>query len=194
MSNLFDSANYETTEPVKFTAGDRVAWKRTDLGSDYDPSSYDLTYTARLEGDGTKTFSISATESGTDYIIEITQVTTAAYTPGVYHWQLYITRTSDSERLTLDKGTFEVIADRANATTDPRTQVKKTLDAINATLENRASKDQKSYTILGRSLERTPIEDLLVLKDRYQQFYNQEKAAERIANGQSSGNKILTRF
>ncbi len=194
MSNLFESANYKTTEPNNFTSGDRVTWKRVDIGLDYNPLSYDLKYVARLEGDGTKTFSIVATKSGSDFIVEISQNTTKDYLPGIYHWQMYITRISDSERLTLDKGTFDVLKNKETEKSDPRTQVKITLDNINATLENRATKDQKSYTILGRSLERTPIADLLVLKDRYQQFYNQELQSEKIENGLSSGNKILTRF
>ena len=52
MGNLFDSNNYPQTEPSTLVAGDRWAWKRTDLGSDYPPASYTLAYEARLEGTG----------------------------------------------------------------------------------------------------------------------------------------------
>ena len=48
MSNAFDSANYPETEPATIIAGDRIAWKRTDLGGDYPPASYALSYKARL--------------------------------------------------------------------------------------------------------------------------------------------------
>ena len=52
MANLFDSSNYPETEPAQFTAGDRITWKRTDLGADYAPASYSLKYSARLENSG----------------------------------------------------------------------------------------------------------------------------------------------
>ena len=53
MANLFDTSSFTTTEPLSFTAGDRVAWTRVDIGGDYPPASYSLSYTARKEGAGT---------------------------------------------------------------------------------------------------------------------------------------------
>ena len=50
MTNLFDSSNYTTTEPETLTLGDRWVWKREDLGSDYAPASYALSYNVRLQG------------------------------------------------------------------------------------------------------------------------------------------------
>lgn len=194
MGNLFDTANYPTAEPAELIAGDRWAWKRTDLGGDYAPASYALTYSARLEATGATEITITASESGNDYIVEVAAATTAAYTVGVYHWQAYITRTSDSERVTVDKGTFEVIADRDNATTDPRTHIKITLDAIEAVIESRATKDQESYSINGRSLSRTPLKDLLMFRDKYKTEYAQEQRKEAIANGKGHNGRVLVRF
>ena len=42
--NAFDSDNFATVEPEVLTIGDRWVWKRTDLGTDYPPSSYALSY------------------------------------------------------------------------------------------------------------------------------------------------------
>ena len=175
-------------------AGDRAAWKRTDLGSDYAPASYSLTYKARLESSGSTVISITASESGDDYIIEVGASTTAAYTAGVYHWQAYITRSSDSERITIDSGTFEVLANRSSATTDPRTHAKKVLEAIEAVIEGRASKDQAAYSIGNRSLSRTPITELLILRDRYRAEVIREERAERVANGLGHKGQIKVRF
>jgi hypothetical protein len=182
MANLFDSTNYPETEPLKIIAGDRAAWKRTDLGTDYAPASYSLKYSARLEGSGATSFDITASESGSDYIIEVGQSVSTTYTAGTYHWQAYIIRTSDSERLTVDSGTWEIISNRDAATSDPRNHIKIVLDNIEAVLEGRSSKDQENYSIQGRSLSRTPIPDLMVLRDRYKAMYVQEKRAERIKN------------
>ena len=56
--NLFDSDNFPTVEPEVLTIGDRWVWKRTDLGTDYPPSSYAFTYNARLEGTWSTVISI----------------------------------------------------------------------------------------------------------------------------------------
>lgn len=192
--NLFDSANYPTTEPESFIAGDRVAWKRTDLGIDYPIASYGLTYSARLDSDAKIKINITATESATDYIVEVPQATTAAWTPGIYRWQAYITRTSDSERVTVDSGTFRVIANRVLSTADTRSTAKIIVDAIEAVIQRRATVDQEQYTINGRSLVRTSIPDLIVLRDKYMSILNGEINAERIRNGLKSKNHIAVRF
>lgn len=192
MANAFDTV--PETEPAAIIAGDFTTWKRTDLGSDYPPASYTLTYKARLEGAGTTVVSITASTSGSDYLVELASATTAGYSAGVYHWQAYITRTSDSARVTLDSGTFTVEANRSTATTDPRSHAKIVLDAIEATIEGRASQDQMGYTIQGRTLQRTPLADLLLLRDRYRAEVRSEQDAERLNNGLPSRRKILTRF
>ena len=193
MANLFDSTNYPETEPTQIIAGDRAAWKRTDLGTDYAPASYSLKYSARLEDSGSTEIEITASESGSDYIIEVGQSTTAAYTAGVYHWQAYITRTSDSERVTVDSGTWEIKVNRDAATTDPRNHVKKVLDAIESVIEGRASKDQESYSIQGRALSRTPIADLITLRDKYRAEWVREQRAERIKNNLGHSGVIKVR-
>lgn len=192
MANAFDTV--PETEPSTIIAGDFTTWKRTDLGTDYPPASYSLSYKARLEGAGTTAVSITATTSGSDYLVALASATTAAYTAGVYHWQAYITRSSDGARITIDEGTFTVEANRSTATTDPRSHAKIVLDAIEATIEGRASQDQMGYTIQGRTLQRTPLADLLLLRDRYRAEVKREQDAERLANGLPSRRRILTRF
>lgn len=194
MSNLFDSANYSTREPEEIIAGDRVAWKRSDLNSDYSNALYTLSYQLRLEGEGTTGYTITASASGTDYIIEVTSATTATYTPGRYQWQAYITRNSDSARVTLETGSLEVVANRSQSTSDPRSHAKVVLDAIEAVLESRATKDQMSYTIAGRSLSRMPVTDLLTFRDRYKAEYQRELDAERIRKGLGSKRRLLVRI
>jgi len=151
MTNKFDSANYPTSEPDELVVGDRWAWLRDDLGDDYAPSLYTLKYSMRLEGTGATEIEITASGSGSDFVIEVASATTLAYAAGRYHWQAYITRDADSERVMADSGTIEVIANRDASTDDPRTHARKTLDAIKAVLEGRATKDQESYTINNRS-------------------------------------------
>lgn len=194
MGNAFSSTEYPTTEPSTLVAGDRWAWKRSDLHSDYPNDSYTLSYELRLEAAGSTNITITASASGTDFLIEVGQATTSAYTVGIYHWDAYITRDSDSERIRIDYGSVTIKPDLANATTDPRSHAKICLDAIEAVLENRATLDQKSYEIAGRSLERSSISELLSLKKHYKSLYAQEKKRERMRNGKGSGAMIKTRF
>ena len=67
MSNLFDSDNYPTVEPEVLTIGDRWLWKRTDLGSDYPPASYALSYNARLQGAGSTAISITVIDVAAEF-------------------------------------------------------------------------------------------------------------------------------
>ena len=196
--NLFDSDNYPTQEPTELTIGDRWTWKRTDLGTDYPPASYALSYAFRRETDGVASIDITASESGSDYIVEVGQATTAAFTEGRWHYQVYITRSSDSERVTIGDGWVIVYPDRASQTTDPVTHAKKMLNAIRATLEKKATKDQLSYTIStgdgSRSISRLTWQELLGAEQYYKRLVDSEETAERIAKGLGSGKKIYARF
>ena len=194
MANLFDTSSFTTTEPLSFTAGDRVAWTRVDIGGDYPPASYSLSYTARKEGAGTVSITATASASGSNYQIIIPASTTANYSAGRYHWQMYIKRTSDNERITLDSGAFIIQPNKATATTDPRSNNKVMLDAIDALLDGRATKDQMGYSIAGRSITRIPLPDLMVWRDRYAAKYVKEVRMERIKTGLGQSGIIKARF
>lgn len=183
MANLFDSINYPSDEPLEFVAGDFVAWKRTDLGADYPPALYALTYALHHEASGGSPITLTASESGNDYIIEIAATVTAAYTADDYHWQAYITRSSDSARIKIDEGRLTILANRAVTTTDPRSHAQKVLDALEALIEGRATQDAEEYSIAGRSLKKMPVRDLLKFADLYRAKVNAEKRAQRIRSG-----------
>ena len=196
MANLFDRANYPTQEPDLLVVGDRWTWRRPDLAADYPPADYALTYEFHEDsgGGGSHKFTITATETTTEYLIEIASATTAAYTAGEYNWYAFITRSSDSQRIAIDEGHTKLELNFANTNADNRSHAKKVLDAIEATIEGRASQDQMSYSIAGRSLSRMSIDDLLKFRDRYRAEYNREIKKLRIKNKQDTGNTIKVRF
>lgn len=191
MSNDFDSSCYPTTEPEDLTAGDRWAWKRTDL-TQYG-AGYTLTYELTLNG-GAAPITLTATLSGTEYLIEVAAATTAGYTAGDYAWSALITRDLDSERTRESNGTLTVNPDPAVSEADPRTHARKTLDAIEAVIEKRATKDQESYSIAGRSLSRMNIADLMSFRDQYRAEVKREEDAEKIAKGLGTGKNIKVRM
>jgi hypothetical protein len=194
MANAFDTDTSATTEPAKIIAGDTLIWRRSDLNSDYANSAHVLSYKARLEGTGATVITITASASGDDYLVSVAAGTTASYSTGVYRWQAYITRTSDSARVTIDSGTFEVLPNRSASTADPRSHAKTMLDKIESVLSGRADGDVASYSINGRALTKIGVEELMAWRDRYRAEYLREVRAERRDNGQGTGSTVLARF
>lgn len=165
MSNAFDSANYPTVEPVQLIAGDRWAWKRTDLNVDYSNSTHTLKYVFRLAGSGTTEVEITASASGTEYLIEVASATTAAYTTGRYYYQGYITRTSDSQRITIADGEVLVVPDRDISTLDPITVLRQRLDNLDTAIATLSTKTGSSYSIAGRSFAYSDLGELVRIRN-----------------------------
>lgn len=177
-------------EPAKITAGDKVTWRKS-IG-DYPASQgYVLTYV--LAGGGSK-ITITAVADGDDYLVTLPSATTAAYTPGEYTW--YSALTLAGERTTLETGHVTIAPDPASLaeTVDLRSHARITLDAIEAVIEDRATKDQQEVTIAGDKLVRHSVESLLALRSHYKTEVAREEAAEKLAKGLSTGGRILTRF
>ena len=196
MSNAFDRVNYTTKEPSQLVLGDFWAWRRDDLASDYPVGSYALTYEFHEDsgGGGTHKFTLTATEADDTYYIEAASSTTTGYTVGDYIWEAYITKTSDSNRVMVDSGRTEITENLANTNADLRSHAKIVLDALEAVIENRASMDQSSMSIAGRSLSRMSIDELMTFRDRYKAEYLKEIKLARIRNKQGSGNTVKVNF
>ena len=182
-----------TEEPAVIIAGDTLQWYRTDLPDYPADDGWVLTYNLR----GASVIDIVAiTYQDKSFEVNVVAATTAAYTIGDYWWSAYCTHAGDSKRYQVDYGTLEIKADIAQVSTDPydgRSDVKKTLDAVEAVLLGRASKDQMAYTIAGRSLSKTPIPDLLAFRDKFKIEFAIEEDKEKVRNGKSTGRRILMR-
>lgn len=180
--------NIPTNEPQELVAGDTWEWTRSL--ADYPAPTWSLVYHFHKSGN---TFNVTATTSGTDHAVTIAKGTTANYVAGTYMWDAYVD--NGTKRYRVDSGTLIVLPDLTTGTaTDRRSHAKITLDAIEAVIEGRAAKDQESYSINGRSLSRTSIPDLLVLRDRYKAEVALETRADRINNGLGHKGRVLVRF
>jgi hypothetical protein len=101
---------------------------------------------------------------------------------------------SGADVVEVDAGQVKITADLAtvDGAVDPRSHAQRMLDAIEAVLEKRASLDQQSYTIAGRSLVRTPILELQTMRDAYR-----KEVGRLSANGKPRrllGRRINVRF
>ena len=79
-------------------------------------------------------------------------------------------------------------------TVDNRSKAKKTLDAIDATLEGRATTDQHMYMIGNRQLMRIPVEQLISLRKEYARIYAREQRNARVRRGGTLFTSVKVRF
>ena len=196
MSNAFDRENYPQREPSTLVLGDYWAWKRDDLADTYPIGSYALTYEFHEDsgGGGSHKFTLTATEADNTYYIEAASSSTTGYTVGDYIWEAYITKSADSNRVMVDSGRTTITQNLANTNADLRSHAKKVLDAIEAVIEGRATIDQSSFSLGGRSLSRMSVDELMTFRDRYKAEYLKEIKLARIRNKQGSGNTIKVNF
>jgi hypothetical protein len=180
-----------TTEPSEFFVGDTVQWTK-DL-SGFPASAWTLKYNFISSDASAQNILITSTADGDIHSIAVARATSAGYTAGDYKWFSYVIDIGDTLRHSVASGSTTVKPDQSSGT-DARSHVKIVLDAICATIEGVASKDQKAYSIAGRSLERYSFEELLKLKDKYEILYKKELSDEAIANGEGSGRKVKVRF
>ena len=124
-------------------------------------------------------YSITASGSGNEYTVNTSAETTRACRGGQYRWELYLIK--DPDRWLINSGSLSIVAYTAGPQ-DLRSHAKRTLDAIEAMIEGKASRDVQEYTIQtgsgSRSLKHCTIDELLSLKKHYSTLYAQEQARE----------------
>lgn len=180
-------------EPLELRAGDTIQWQRTDLVDRY-PSDdgWNLKYHYSNK-DHAFTVTATATPGAKTFDILISATDSAAYNPGVYTWVARVDKAQ--EEFTVDEYRAEVRPNLSSGSpVDDRTHAEKVLSAIEAVIERRASIDQQNYTIGGRSLGRTPLADLIELRNTYRAEVDRLIREDKLRRGLSSGQKITTRF
>lgn len=178
-----------TREPESVRVGDTL--KFTKSLPDFDPAADTLNYSFV---NASNIYTVTATDNGDgNFLINVLPATTAAWAAGSYRWAAQVT-TAGGEKHTVESGTINILPDLMSAAVDDRSHVKKVLDALEAVIENKATKDQLSYSIGGRSISLMSTSDILLFRDRYKAEYQAEQRAERIKRGLGHGGKIKVRF
>lgn len=194
MANLFDASNAPEGEPLKVVVGDFIQWKKTKLAEDYPPATHSAEYVARATAGGASEIKLAGTEHGTYYLFTVDSVTSEAFAPGYYHWQLEITQTSSGNRIVIERGEFQAVPDLDVNGADPRTHSEIMVDKIEALLEGRADKDVTSYSINGRSIAKMSVTDLLTWRDYYRKEVVKERRDQLIAAGKPTKTTVKVRF
>ncbi|MFY0309641.1 hypothetical protein ACFMBG_07060 [Leisingera sp. D0M16] len=128
---------------------------------------------------GNSVVDLASSAEGVDHLFEAAAAVTAAWQPGRYAYEIRATDGSYVRRV--ERGELIIAPDLSaqGENFDSRDHVQKVLDAIEAVIENRATIDQQSYQINNRSLQRTPLSELLQLRARYRAELAAKKNARR---------------
>lgn len=181
-------ADIPTLEPTTANAGDTWRWNRTL--ADYPASAgWALSYT--LINAAAK-ITINAAASGDDHAVTVSAATTAGYAAGSYDWRARVSKAG--EVYTVGEGRITVRNAFAGATFDARSHARKTLEAIEATIEGRASSATLEYEIAGRRMKYIPAAELLKLRDKYRGEVAREDAATAVAAGLPDRRRVYVRF
>ena len=164
MTGIFPSsisAGLTFDRPTTLTAYPAPAWQLSAVLRG--PSAIDIT--AQAAGQGHR-------------FIEAATVT-SEWVAGEYWYSIRATNGTDV--IEVEAGQMTIKPDLAgmDAGHDGREHVQRVLESIEAVLEKRATIDQERYSINNRELWRTPIADLLVLRDRYRSELRRMKAARK---------------
>lgn len=185
-------------------SGNSWCWDFADIGRDFDPSQFTLTLVFR--GPGQKLDLVSTSDTG--FVLSATPAQTKAMGPGLYGWALVVTSNDGNPsanppllpttRVEISRGEVEILQDIAAAgdNYDPRSFVKKTLDALEAAYADLATHSMSEYSIPGstggRQIRYVSRDELERQLNRYRWLYKQEQ----IANGSlpADSNSIKVRF
>lgn len=178
--------------PQEINQGDYSTWLMSF--SEYPVTEFNLSlYLVSLVGNAT----LATTKESENFKVELTSPTSSTLLPGIYQVYGIFTTIATAQRKTVEIGKIEVKPDVLLMTTkDTSSQAKRTLDAVNAVIEKRATFDQQSYTIEGRQLNRMTIKDLIYFKEYYENIVKNEERVEDKKNGKKTNKKstIYVRF
>jgi hypothetical protein len=169
------------TIPSIIIIGDTATWTHSDPAYPA-TDGWVLDYTLI---NAANKYTVTATAAGVDYAAIITAEQSAAMQAGQYKWLARVSRTvTVLEAHTVGEGVVTLQDNfAALETLDVRSHAVKTLAAIEATLEGRATSATSEYQIAGRAMKYIPIPELLMLRDKYKREVAGETAAAGLAAG-----------
>lgn len=170
--------------PSRVTSGDSVSLALVEFSNQYPPADYALTVVI-ARGTGAPVSTSLADTAG----VHTGTINFAGIAAGMCSYVIRAVRKADNAVASLETGSVTIDPDIT--TQDPRSHAEKVLEAIEALIEGRATKDVSSYSIAGRSLTRLSPKELV----EWRSFYKNEVARKRAAGQPNGGRRItLARF
>jgi len=178
-----------TEMPSVIYAGDTLLLK-IDL-SDYPATDWTLTYEFRRKLGSTISF--SSTPDGSSHSFSVAAETTNIWVDGDYTG---VGSVSDgTQKFTVWTGRLTILPNLSaqEDNYDTRSHAEICLDALNAVIEGKASRDVLNTTIAGQTIGRMSFKELLEARNYYAALVEQELASLDAANGKG-GKNVLIRF
>lgn len=152
--------------PKVITAGESVSWRMCLVDYPAD-SGWKLSYFLLKPGNF---IWIDAVADGRDHLVEIPFSQSAEYEPGDYHYQAHVA--DATERYRVDKGEVTVLPDFSAQTEgyDGRSWFDVAIDALEASIQGRASKTQLAQTVGGVQVQHMSLSDQLDALGRLKQI------------------------
>lgn len=188
------SETIPTNTPATVYVGDTFKWRlRTVVNGEHrDPAdSWVLTYELR---NSNAIYTLTGTDNGDGYhLINVLAATTAAYASGVFHYQAAVTK--GAERYIVERGQICIEPDFAQQSEeDHREWAQIVLDAIESVMKGKATSDELSYSIGGRSLSRMSWGELIEARSKLQAEVRAANQASAVAKGFAPSGIIRTRI
>lgn len=120
-----------------------------------------------------------AAADGSGHRFQVPAAISSTWLAGRYALSLRASRGDEVHEIDAGEVTIRPDISQLAAGHDARDHVERTLAAIEAVIEKRATVDQERYRINNRELWRTPIGELLRLRDRYKADLARMQAAKR---------------
>lgn len=172
-------------EPISLIAGDTAKWTRR---LDAYPASAGWALSYELVN-AQHRYEIPAVAEGNAYRVLVPAQITKNFAAGSYDWRARVTN-AGGEVYTVATGRMTV-APSFGAAIDGRSHARRTLEAIEAVLEGRATSATAEYEINGRRLKYIPLTELHAMRSKYQR----EVAAEEGRSGpRGVSGRIMVRF
>ena len=171
-------------EPTSFTVGETMRWQK-HLSAHNPQDGWCLQYVFVKEQSrlgqsqlgqprlGQSKLRVDATIKDDYFELTISSGESQALISGTYWWQALVHKNDES--YVVGDGSLEIKPNIGLLDDfDGRSHVRQVLDALEATLLGKASRDQLSYSIAGRSMSRLSPSELLEWRDKYKAEYTRE--------------------
>lgn len=180
-----------TCIPVSLVAGDSLIFNPT-FGLYAASDGWAITYYFQTV-DGKNSFKFPVTNSGTAFSVSVNAETTGQLTAANYIGIARAVLANPEQTVIAWQGGLIILPDLATAN-DTRSHARQTLDAIELVMSGRATDDVLDSIIEGTTIRRLPMEQLILLRDRYKAVVDTENAAQRVRDKKGTGRNIYVRI
>lgn len=177
--------------PAQLRAGDTWTWKKNL--PDYPPGSWTLRYSLR---NASSKVNITATTSGSDYLVTVAAAASAAYAPGRYNWIAYVTGGA-SEQYTVEQGSIDVLPNLSlDVTYDARTDARKVYDDLITAYKSYVGSNgmMANFSIAGKTVTFKSSAEFIQQIQFWARRVREEEAAEAVKKGFGNPNRVGVRF